>query len=103
MRKSPDGTREVIEMLVPIIGSRSRTFRVTGLGLSPKILIGAEDLPVATCLDITNRDVSGHLRYDMIETVRGGMMPNLRRAQRRDIWPGNAVVSSGGQRRGRGG
>lgn len=75
MRKSPDGAREVIEMLVPIEGSRSRTVRVTGLGLPAKVCVGAHDLPDETWIEILNRDVKGHLAYDSVETVRGGMMP----------------------------
>lgn len=76
MRKTPDGSREVIEMLVPVTGSRSRTVRISGLGLPPKIGVGAFDLPDETWLNLLNRDVrGGHLRYDQVETVRGGMMP----------------------------
>jgi len=75
MRRSPDGSREVIEMLVPVEGSLGRTVRITGLGLPPKIGIGAFDLPDNTWLDITNRFVNGQLRYDTVETVLGGMMP----------------------------
>lgn len=75
MRKSPDGKSEVIEMLVPMEGSISRTVRVTGLGLPPKIGVGAVDLPDSTWIEILNRDIKGHLAYDTVETVRGGMMP----------------------------
>lgn len=75
MRKSPDGTRDVIEMQVPIEGSRSRTVRISGLGLPTKIGIGAVGLEDSAWLEMHNRDVPGHLRYDTVETIRGGMMP----------------------------
>lgn len=75
MKKTPDGKREVVEMLVPIEGSTSRTVRITGMGLPPKIGVGAVDLPDSTWIEITNRSLKGSLRYDTVETVRGGMMP----------------------------
>lgn len=75
MRRTPDGAREVVEMLVPTEGSPSKTVRITGLGLPSKIGVGAVDLPDEVWVDLCNRDLSGNLRYDAVETVHGGMMP----------------------------
>lgn len=75
MRKSPDGKRDVVDMRVPITGSRSRIVIISGLGLPPKIGIGAVDLPDETWLEMENRfPGASNLRYDTVETLHGGMV-----------------------------
>lgn len=75
MRKSPDGSREVVDMQVPLDGSRTRVAVVTGMGLPPKIGVSAIEFPDSEWLSLENRHLSGHKRYDTIQTVIGGLLP----------------------------
>jgi len=75
MRKTPDGSREVIEMLVPIEGRVSKVVRYSGMGLRDRIVIGSPDVAPELLLDILNRDCDGRLVYDNYQVLRGGLVP----------------------------
>lgn len=72
MRKSPDGNREVIEMLVPVEGSISKTIRFSGLGLPDKIVIAEKNVDPTSLFDIVNR-YADLLTYDTYQVIRGGL------------------------------